>query len=56
VGNRNKRTRWLTTPETKRYLVGLYQANGYRGYKLALYLLLMLALRKADTAARRGVK
>ena len=48
VGNRNKRTRWLTTPEIKRYLVGLYQSNGYRGYKLALHLLLMLALRKAE--------
>jgi len=48
VGNRNKRTRWLTTPEIKRYLTGLYQSNGYRGYKLALHLLLMLALRKAE--------
>ncbi|MGZ5052693.1 MAG: tyrosine-type recombinase/integrase [Methylobacter sp.] len=48
VGNRNKRTRWLSTPEIKRYLIGLYQANGYRGYKLALHLLLMLALRKNE--------
>ncbi len=48
VGNRNKRTRWLTTPEIKRYLTGLYQSNGYRGYKLALHLLLMLALRKNE--------
>lgn len=48
VGNRNKRTRWLSTPEIKRYLTGLYQANGYRGYKLALHLLLMLALRKNE--------
>jgi integrase len=48
VGNRNKRTRWLSTPEIKRYLTGLYQSNCYRGYKLALHLLLMLALRKAE--------
>ncbi|MGZ8262073.1 MAG: tyrosine-type recombinase/integrase [Methylotenera sp.] len=48
VGNRNKRTRWLTTPEIKRYLVGLYQCSTYRGYKLALHLLLMLALRKCE--------
>jgi hypothetical protein len=48
VGKRNKRTRWLTIPEIKRYLTGLYQSNGYRGYKLALHLLLMLALRKAE--------
>ena len=48
VGNRNKRTRWLSTPEIKRYLTGLYQSNCYRGYKLALHLLLMLALRKGE--------
>jgi len=48
VGNRNKRTRWLTTPEIRRYLIGLYQANCYRGYKLGLHLLLMLALRKQE--------
>lgn len=48
VGNRNKRTRWLTTPEIKRYLTGLYQSDCYRGYKLALHLLLMLALRKSE--------
>ena len=48
VGNRNKRTRWLTTPEIKRYLTGIYQSNGYKGYKLALHLLLMLALRKNE--------
>ncbi len=48
VGIRNKRTRWLTTPEIKRYLTGLYQSSAYRGYKLALHLLLMLALRKAE--------
>ena len=48
VGNRNKRTRWLTSPEIKRYLIGIYQSNGYRGYKLALHLLLMLALRKNE--------
>lgn len=48
VGNRHKRTRWLTTPEIRRYLTGLYQSNCYRGYKLALHLLLMLALRKSE--------
>lgn len=48
VGNRNKRTRWLTTPEIKRYLTGLYQSGCYRGYKLALHLLLMLVLRKHE--------
>lgn len=48
VGNRKKRTRWLNTPEIKRYLTGLYQSNCYRGYKLALHLLLMLALRKSE--------
>ena len=48
VGKRNKRTRYLAIPEIKRYLTGLYQSNGYRGYKLALHLLLMLALRKAE--------
>lgn len=48
VGSRNKRTRWLKTPEIKRYLIGIYQSNGYRGYKLALHLLLMLALRKHE--------
>ncbi len=48
VGNRNKRTRWLTSPEIKRYLTGVYQSNGYKGYKLALHLLLMLALRKNE--------
>lgn len=48
VGNRNKRERWLTTPEIRRYLVCLYQANCYRGYKLGLHLLLMLALRKTE--------
>ncbi len=48
VGNRHKRTRWLTTPEIKRYLTGLYQSNCYRGYKLALHLLLMLALSKSE--------
>jgi integrase len=51
VGNRNKRTSWLTTPEIKRYLTGLYQSNGYRGYKLALHLLLMLTLRKNELCA-----
>lgn len=48
VGNRHKRTRWLTIPEIKRYLAGLYQSECYRGYKLALHLLLMLALRKSE--------
>ncbi|WP_019867634.1 tyrosine-type recombinase/integrase [Methylovulum miyakonense] len=48
VGNRKKRTRWLSTPEIRRYLSGLYQSNSYRGYKLALHLLLMLALRKSE--------
>lgn len=48
IGNRTKRTRWLTTPEIRRYLTGVYQANCYRGYKLALHLLLMLALRKSE--------
>lgn len=48
VGVRNKRTRWLTTPEIRRYLIGLYQANCHRGYKLGLHLLLMLALRKQE--------
>lgn len=48
VGNRNKRTRWLSTPEVRRYLISLYQANCYRGYKLGLHLLLMLALRKQE--------
>ncbi len=48
VGNRHKRTRWLSTPEIKRYLTGLYQSNCYRGYKLALHLLLILALRKSE--------
>jgi integrase len=48
IGKRNKRERWLTTPEIKRYLTGLYQSSGYRGYKLALHLLLMLALRKNE--------
>ena len=29
IGGRNKRERWLKTPEIKRYLTGLYQANAY---------------------------
>jgi len=48
IGTRNKRKRWLTTPEIRRYLTSLYQSSGYRGYKLALHLLLMLALRKNE--------
>lgn len=48
VGTKGKRTRYMTAPEIRRYLTGLYQADGYRGYKLALHLLLMLALRKNE--------
>ncbi|MBM3117892.1 tyrosine-type recombinase/integrase [Jeongeupia naejangsanensis] len=48
IGSKGKRNRWLTTPEIRRYLIGLYQADCYRGYKLALHLLLMLALRKNE--------
>jgi len=48
IGQRGKRERYLTMPEIRRYLVGLYQSNCYRGYKLALHLLLMLALRKNE--------
>ncbi|MBV8657762.1 MAG: tyrosine-type recombinase/integrase [Burkholderiales bacterium] len=48
IGNRRKRERWLKTPEIRRYLANLYQADCYRGYKLALHLLLMLALRKNE--------
>lgn len=48
IGQNTKRTRWLTTPEIRRYLAALYQCDGYRGYKLALNLLLMLALRKNE--------
>jgi len=48
IGVKGKRTRYLTIPEIRRYLAGLYQADCYRGYKLALHLLLMLALRKNE--------
>lgn len=48
IGSRGKRDRWLTVQEIRRYLAGLYQADCYRGYKLALHLLLMLALRKNE--------
>ncbi|UTH72514.1 tyrosine-type recombinase/integrase [Chromobacterium sp. IIBBL 290-4] len=48
IGTKGKRTRWLKAHEIRRYLVGLYQADCYRGYKLALHLLLMLALRKNE--------
>lgn len=48
IGSRGKRDRYLTTPEIRRYLTALYQADCYRGYKLALHLLLMLALRKCE--------
>ncbi|WP_432722272.1 tyrosine-type recombinase/integrase [Jeongeupia wiesaeckerbachi] len=48
IGTPGKRSRWLPTPEIRRYLAGLYQSESYRGYKLALHLLLMLALRKNE--------
>lgn len=48
IGVKGKRTRWLQAQEIRRYLAGLYQADCYRGYKLALHLLLMLALRKGE--------
>ncbi|SMC18011.1 Integrase [Andreprevotia lacus DSM 23236] len=48
IGTKGKRSRWLTLPELRRYLIGLYQADCYRGYKLALHLLLILALRKNE--------
>ncbi len=48
VGNKSKRERWLKTQEIRRYLAHLYQVDCYRGYKLALHLLLMLALRKNE--------
>jgi len=48
IGTKGKRERFLSVPEIRRYLVGLYQADCYRGYKLALHLLLMLALRKGE--------
>ncbi len=48
IGAKGYRERWLTTPEIRRYLAHLYQSECYRGYKLALHLLLMLALRKNE--------
>lgn len=48
IGVRGKRERFLKTAEIKAYLISLYQANCYRGYKLALHLLLILALRKNE--------
>lgn len=48
IGSRGKRERWLKPPEIRRYLSALYQTEAYRGYKLALHLLLMLALRKNE--------
>lgn len=48
IGTRLKRKRWMTAQEIRRYLAGLYQSECYRGYKLALHLLLMLALRKNE--------
>ena len=48
IGTKSKRERWLRPQEIRRYLAGLYQADCYRGYKLALHLLLMLALRKGE--------
>ena len=48
IGVKGKRTRFLSVPEVRRYLIGLYQAECYRAYKLALHLLLILALRKNE--------
>lgn len=48
IGTKGKRTRHLAAQEIRRYLAGLYQAECYRGYKLALHLLLVLALRKNE--------
>lgn len=48
IGARNQRERWLTTPEIRRYLISLHDLDCYRGYKLALHLLLMLGLRKNE--------
>ena len=45
IGERVKRDRWLTHQEIKRYLTGLYQLNAYRGYKIALHLILILPFR-----------
>ncbi|WP_211234042.1 tyrosine-type recombinase/integrase [Chitinilyticum litopenaei] len=48
IGQKGKRGRYLSLQEMRRYLACLYQTDGYRGYKLALHLLLMLALRKNE--------
>lgn len=48
IGQRGRRDRWLTIQEIRRYLASLYQVDCYRGYKLALHLLLVLALRKNE--------
>ncbi len=48
IGQKGKRERWLKPQEIKRYLTCLYQADCYRGYKIALHLLLMLAMRKNE--------
>lgn len=48
IGQKGKRVRWLKPQEIKRYLTCLYQADCYRGYKIALHLLLMLAMRKGE--------
>ena len=45
IGARVMRDRWLTHQEIKRYLTCLYQLNAYRGYKIALHLLLIFGLR-----------
>ena len=48
IGVKGKRERFLKTAEIKAYLISLYQANCYRGYKLGLHLLLIFALRKNE--------
>lgn len=48
IGPTAKRDRWATVAELRRYLTALYQVHAYRGYKLALHLLLMLATRKNE--------
>lgn len=48
IGPTSKRDRWATVAELRRYLTALYQVHAYRGYKLALHLLLILATRKNE--------
>lgn len=48
IGQKGKRDRWLKSYDIQRYLVCLYEADCYKGYKLALHLLLMLATRKDE--------